>query len=263
MTYGSIVALMYHELEQPNRTLCHSEPGYVRYVVAAENFEAQMESLRDQGWHGITVTEALSLPNRACVALTFDDGCETDLVVAAPLLRDLGFGATFFITTGFLNTPGFLSSTQLKQLCDAGFEIGCHSQTHAYLPDLDDKSLEREMLDPKKELENLVGKPIEHFSCPGGRYNRRVRDMAVQFGYRTVSTSRTHANSRSTDRYALGRATIMRTTSLKTFQNLCRNKGLARVRVAEMARSAAKSLLGNTSYDRLRALVLRRDPSGK
>ena len=26
--------LMYHELETPGRPLCHSEPGYVRYILA-------------------------------------------------------------------------------------------------------------------------------------------------------------------------------------------------------------------------------------
>ena len=36
------------------------------------------------------------------MTITFDDGCETDLLVAAPILRQAGFNATFFITWGRL-----------------------------------------------------------------------------------------------------------------------------------------------------------------
>ena len=255
---ANIVFLMYHELEQPGRALCHPEPGYVRYVVSASDFESQMKWLGTHGWRGIDVTAALKFPAEAAVALTFDDGAATDLQIAAPILKKLGFGATFFVTSGLLNTTGFLSTSQLRELSDSGFEIGCHSMTHPYLADLDDIELEREMLDSKKQLEDIVGQAVVHFSCPGGRYDQRVKAKARQFGYRTVSTSRSHANSPATDLYELGRAVIMRTTSLDSFQQTCANRGLWRVRAAELGRSAVKALLGNSSYDKLRARLLRR-----
>ena len=37
MAGSRIVFLMYHELELPGRRLCQSEPGYVRYILAAEH----------------------------------------------------------------------------------------------------------------------------------------------------------------------------------------------------------------------------------
>jgi len=79
------VCLMYHELELPGRRLCQSEEGYVRYVVSLETFRSQLKVLRDAGLTGISVSQMLD--GKRGVAITFDDGCETDVLAAAPLLR--------------------------------------------------------------------------------------------------------------------------------------------------------------------------------
>jgi peptidoglycan/xylan/chitin deacetylase (PgdA/CDA1 family) len=248
---------MYHELDVPGRTLCQSEPGYVRYVVPHTAFESQMRSLKSAGWRGLSVSDALRFPEGSCVALTFDDGSETDLLTAAPALQALGYGATFFITVGFLGTPGHLTQAQLRELSNAGFEIGCHSMTHPYLSDLSGDVLEREILDSKKQLEDLTGRPVEHFSCPGGRYNARVQDIVRQGGYRSMNTSRFYANTSSTNPFELGRVAIMRNTSLSAFQQICRNQGLWRKRAIDRMRSGTKRVMGNSAYDAVRALLLR------
>ncbi|MBV9482705.1 MAG: polysaccharide deacetylase family protein [Acidobacteria bacterium] len=250
--------LMYHELWLPGRAPCRSEPGYLRYVVSVSDFEQQMRWLKNSGWSGVAVTEALSFPSRPCIALTFDDGSETDLLAAAPILEELGFGATFFITSGFLNSAGHLSSRQLRQLADRGFEVGCHSMTHSYLPRLDASGLRREMVDAKRQIEDVIGQAVSHFSCPGGRYDQRVINMARRTGYRTLSTSRNHPNSAATDVYRLGRVGILRHTSFAAFQDICRGKGLWRMRMAELARTGMQRVLGDPAYDALRAYLLGR-----
>jgi len=55
---------MYHELELPGRKLCQSEPGYVRYILSLETFRSQMSWLKDQGWRGLCVSEALDFSAR-------------------------------------------------------------------------------------------------------------------------------------------------------------------------------------------------------
>jgi peptidoglycan/xylan/chitin deacetylase (PgdA/CDA1 family) len=259
---------MYHELERLGTQLARTEPGYGRYVVRAEDFEHQMRWLRTAGFQAANVTRALSFPAQPTVALTFDDGCASDLLIAAPVLRELGFGATFYITVAWLDSPGFLSTAQLGELSGSELEIGSHSITHPWLSDLNDETLEREMLDSKRQLEDLIGRPVIHFSCPGGRYDERVPIVARRAGYATVSTSEPHANSPSSDSYTLGRVVIMRNTSLTRFQRICRSDGLWRLQAVETVRASAKHLLGNKSYDRLRAALLgspsrakdRRDP---
>jgi peptidoglycan/xylan/chitin deacetylase (PgdA/CDA1 family) len=251
-----LVYLMYHEIELPGRPMCQDEPGYVRYVVSLDDFCAQMQALRDSGWHGMSVSDALSGPRYPGVVITFDDGCETDLLTAAPLLRQLGFKGTFYVTVGFLGKRGYLSRTQLRELSDLGVEVGSHSMTHPYLTDLGDEQLVCELARSKSELEQVIGRPIHHFSCPGGRWNERIGAKAKQAGYGSVATSRASANSSRTDPFALGRIAVRRGTSLATFRALSKGHGLGTIRFKDSLRASARNLLGNSLYDRVRARVL-------
>ena len=258
-----IVFLMYHELELPGRRLCQSEPGYARYVLPEIDFRAQIDYLKENAWQGLSVGQAIAFPDGRCVTITFDDGCETDLLAAAPILRGYGFNATFFITCGRLGTSGHLSTAQLKELSAKGFEIGCHSMTHPYLTDLDEKGLRHEISDAKTELEQIIGQPVDHFSCPGGRCDRRVVTLARAAGYRTVSTSRIQANSESTDPFGLGRVAMLRNVPVSAFAAICAGTPLPRMRVQSAIREAARQMLGNSLYDRLRATILHRSDPGR
>lgn len=257
MSGSGTIFLMYHELELPGRAMCQNDPGYLRYILRREDFEAQMEDLTQSGWRGVSVGEAVQSFAEKTVCITFDDGCETDLLAAAPLLQERNFGGTFYLTTGFLGKPGYLSHAQVRELSAMGFEIGCHSMTHPYLTDLDDNNLQREVSGAKQQLEQILGKPVEHFSCPGGRYDRRVSQVAQQAGYRTVATSQIQVNSRSSDPMKLGRVAVMRSTSLPAFRKICCAQDLWRMSLQVQIRSATRRLLGNSFYDRLRSAVLR------
>jgi len=252
---------MYHELEFPGQAPCRSDPGYLRYVVPVQRFESQMRWIQKNGWKGMAVGDVSKEPSRE-VVITFDDGCRSDLD-AARLLRELGYQATFYITFGFLGSPGFLSITQLRELSDLGVEIGSHSVTHAYLPDLDESQLRYEVAESKEMLEQLVGRPVEHFSCPGGRFDRRVAEAVRMAGYKTLATSRPYTNPVSGEQYALGRIPIMRETDLRSFQFLCVGKNLWRRKMADVAGRSATSLFGNGRYDQLRSFFLSRMSSEK
>jgi len=256
MSKSSIIHLMYHELEISGRSLCRSESGYERYVLLEREFREQMEFLKTRSCQGLSVGQALTFPEGSNVCITFDDGSETDLLAAAPILHQAGFGATFYITAGWLGEPGHLSALQLKELSAQGFEIGCHSMTHPMLTDLNEAGLQREIADAKSQLEQIVGKPVEHFSCPGGRCDERVVRTSRAAGYRTVATSRIHGNSPDTDSFALGRVAILRGTPIKDFAAICSGDALRRLHAQGRLRDAAKQLLGNSFYDRVREVLL-------
>jgi peptidoglycan/xylan/chitin deacetylase (PgdA/CDA1 family) len=256
MTATHSVFLMYHELELQGRPLCQSDPGYVRYILPYAGFAAQMDWLRDNRFRGMSVTDALRFSDDSTVAITFDDGSETDLLCAAPLLKNMGFGATFYITAGFLGKAGYLSPNQLQELDRAGFEIGCHSMTHPYLPDLSAEELLTEIAGAKNCLEQIVGHSIDQFSCPGGRYDQRTLAAAKVAGFSAVANSRYYTNSSSTDRYQLGRVAIMRGMNLDQFSEICHGRGLWKKRASDSARGAVRKLFGNSAYDRLRGAIL-------
>src|SRR5258708_4666647 len=257
MASRGIVFLIYHELELAGRPLCQCEPGYGRYILSETTFRSQMEWLRQNGWQGLSVSEALTFPDGKSVTITFDDGCETDLTAAAPILKENGCHATFYATVGFLDRPGYMSAAQLRQLSSLGFEIGCHSMTHAYLNDLEPAELRHERLDARSKLEDVTGKKVEHISCPGGRYNERTIDVAKQAGYRSLATSRARTNFPSTDLFSLGRVAIMRDTGESTLSRICAGTGLLKAQLSESARVAARNVMGNRLYDRFRTILLR------
>jgi peptidoglycan/xylan/chitin deacetylase (PgdA/CDA1 family) len=257
MSSSRIVFLMYHELEIAGRQLCQSEPGYVRYILPLETFRRQMAWIKESGWRGLNVGEAIRYPAEPGVCITFDDGCETDLIAAAPVLREFGFNATFYLTVGFLGTPGYLNTTQVRDLDAQGFQIGCHSMTHPYLPDLTEPELKREVVDAKLQIEKIVGHSIEHFSCPGGRYDQRTLHMARYSGFITVANSEFYANSSRTSLYELGRVSMLRDLTIEEFGTTCQGRGLWKKRLQHRTRRSVQRVLGNRAYDQLRAVLLR------
>ena len=254
------VYLMYHELEVAGRELCRNEPGYVRYVVTAAGFREQLARLHHQSIRGLSVTEALqqSPERERGIAITFDDGSESDLIAAAPALREKGFNATFYVVPGFLGQRGYLSERQLRELSDLGFEIGSHSMTHAFLTDLDAGRLQIEIAGAKDRLEQLTGRGVDHFACPGGRWNRRVSEVAERAGYLSVATSRIGANAANADPFRLARLVVTRDTTTAEFENTCCAQGLLRRQMRVGILGAAKSALGNSVYEKVRTTVLAR-----
>src|SRR5258708_35284531 len=172
MAEAGTVFLMYHELADPGRALCNADAGYTRYVVPAAEFGKQMERLARQGWMGKTVSQAMQSFDGKSVCITFDDGSESDLLYAAPELKHADFNATFYITAGFVGKPGYLSESQLGDLNALGFEIGCNSMTHRYLTYSSHPQLQEETKGAKNRLEQIISTGVDHFSCPGGRWNQ-------------------------------------------------------------------------------------------
>jgi peptidoglycan/xylan/chitin deacetylase (PgdA/CDA1 family) len=254
------VYLMYHEIAVPGRPLCQTEEGYTRYVVAEKYFREQIRRLAANGYRGLSVTEALDRNHNRnpAVAITFDDGSQTDLLVAAPLLKEVGFNSTFYIVEGFINGRGYLTGEQVKELSRQGFEIGCHSMTHSYLSDLSSERLMVEIAVAKEKLEQLIGEPVDHFSCPGGRWNPTVARLAQEAGYRTVATSRIGINLPDADPYRLSRVAVMRDTTIEDFDRICRSEGLLLKQARYATLAAVKGVLGNSFYERVRSKVLAR-----
>jgi peptidoglycan/xylan/chitin deacetylase (PgdA/CDA1 family) len=255
---NGIAVLMYHELQSAGRPLCHADAGYQRYVVAATAFRVQLEQLKASGFSGVCIGDALKGLTGKHVGLTFDDGCESDLIFAAPALNELGFHATFYITAGFLGRSGYLTEPQLRELIAGGFEIGCHSMTHPYLNELDDTALHDEIAGAKEKLEQVVGRPVEHFSCPGGRFNQRVVAKVKEAGYATLANSEPSLYSRETDVYSIGRIPVLHNTEASELERICEGRGLWRRALGRKIRSSAQKVVGNRLYDGLRSSLLSR-----
>src|SRR5689334_24928619 len=66
------------------------------------------------------------------VVLTFDDAVKSHRTFVAPLLKELGFRATFFVTHRWMSdAENFMTWKEIAELHQMGFEIGNHTWTHS------------------------------------------------------------------------------------------------------------------------------------
>jgi peptidoglycan/xylan/chitin deacetylase (PgdA/CDA1 family) len=184
--------LMYHYIRYVDQG---SDPLGYELSLAPELFEAQMAWLHEQGYRTMRMDAVArcivsgGCPSRA-VALTFDDGYADAFTTALPVLQRYGFTATFYIISGLVGQPGYVSWEQLAALRDAGMEIGAHTIDHFDLTTLDPAESERQIVQSKTDLEHALGISIASFCYPTGLYNWSVLEQARAAGYLSATTTR-------------------------------------------------------------------------
>ncbi len=137
-------------------------------------------------------------PRDGIIVLTFDDGYEDNLTTALPILSAEGVSATVFMTSGLLtrdaevlarfaklvnHAGGYLSSRQLRQLVEAGIEIGAHTHTHRNLAKLSAEEAGVEVSTSKAIIEDAIGGAVDSFAYPFGK-------RAIHYGSQTVGIVR-------------------------------------------------------------------------
>src|SRR5205823_4653504 len=154
------------------------------------------------------------LPEGA-VILTFDDGKSDALQVVLPSLRKRGMHATFFIITGLVGQPGYLSWDGVRALAAAGMEIGSHTVSHPRFPDLSEQAVRDELVQSKSELEAHLGAPVEFFAWPFNACRRYLRKAVTEAGYRGAVAGAVHGGSHMLQ---LERIPVKHDTALEEFQ---------------------------------------------
>ncbi len=99
------------------------------------------------------------------VVLTFDDAVRSHATVAAPLLKELGFGATFYIAEfsepPFSDTTHYMTWDQIRMLNQMGFEVGNHTGHHKHLSAMEPAQFAEELAYiEEKGLEVGIPKPL-------------------------------------------------------------------------------------------------------
>lgn len=121
------------------------------------------------------------------VTTSWDDGDCADLKLAE-LLRWNGIHGTFYIPINYREKP--LAHAELRTLASEGFEIGAHGWSHKPLWRLQPEELGQEVRPCKDALEDILGKQVEMFCYPRGRYDTNAARALQQAGYRGARTVR-------------------------------------------------------------------------
>lgn len=211
--------LMYHYIRvDPNP----NDPAGINLSVAPNTFRQQLQWLSEHNYQSITpdeLTQILAAKlklNKKPVMLTFDDGYEDAYSEAFPALRDYGFFGVFYVPSGFLDRPDYLTQKQLKLMAQSGMVIADHTISHADLTSSKLSWAERqtELETSKLTLEALVGKPVEHLAYPYGTYNESVITLAKALGYKTAVTTHSGFATEYSDLMKLPRIRVMQRTDL-------------------------------------------------
>ena len=97
----------------------------------------------------------------------------------------------------------------IKEAATSGLQLGAHSATHRSLPALEDRDLEREVVESRDIIRRRTGVTPEFFAYPYGLWNNRVRQAVRSAGYRAAFTLDDGAGGRTTaDQWALPRVNI-------------------------------------------------------
>lgn len=129
--------------------------------------------------------EPEGIPDRT-VVLTFDDASVTHRRFVAPLLKERGFSATFFITARWASVPGqCMSLEEVAELHEMGFEIGNHGLNHftAAHPSVKDV-LPGDLAGLEEGLARTgVPMPVS-YAYPGDGFSPGALEVLTEKGYR-------------------------------------------------------------------------------
>jgi peptidoglycan/xylan/chitin deacetylase (PgdA/CDA1 family) len=242
---SKVPILTYHSLDDSGSVVS----------VAPALFRAHMQHLARRGYTGVRLDALLdawsgsgSLPEKP-VVLTFDDGFANLLQHGAPVLSELGFGATVFVVSGRCGAasdwPGqsaqvpvlpLLSWEGVAELAAGGFEVGSHTLGHARLDLLGADEARAELADSKAQIEDRLGRPVRSFAYPCGDFSPLVVDLVREL-YEGACSVRLGTAHRDDDRHLLPRLDVYYLRELAVFRRFGTPVGAAYLALRGLGRS--------------------------
>lgn len=116
---------------------------------------------------------------KTIVTTSWDDGNELDLKLAE-LLKKYNLKGTFYVSPG--NKHYSLSEEQIRELGNVQ-EVGGHTLSHPHLIALSPVEAEKEIIDSKKYLEDVLNKEIKSFSYPYGEFDKNIKAFVRRAGF--------------------------------------------------------------------------------
>jgi peptidoglycan/xylan/chitin deacetylase (PgdA/CDA1 family) len=170
-------------------------------------FEQLFVAIADSGFPIVDLDTLLAPDAQRGIAITFDDGMQSVVTAALPVLRAYRVPAHVFLCTGALagnqgNTNLTLGAERFPMLTwdevcrlhDGGVAIECHTHRHPDLRKLTDEDIEAECATADSLIEQYVGRKPKYFAYPFGYHDRRVR-RCIETRYAAAFSTRLGALS--------------------------------------------------------------------
>ncbi|MEI6139020.1 MAG: polysaccharide deacetylase family protein [Mariniphaga sp.] len=143
------------------------------YTVNSSNLEMFFLGLLNDNKSAKNLYEICKVTNinKKFFSVTFDDAYESIYKLAYPILKKYQIPFTIFMSTSFINIPGYLTVDQLKELAlDDLCIIGSHGVNHIYFRQLSDNMVLEQFNVSKNILEEITGKEVVAFAFPFGSF---------------------------------------------------------------------------------------------
>ncbi len=173
--------ILYHRID--------ISPINSQYYVPPDKFEEEMKLLHDWGYETIStellikaITEGADLPPRPLL-ITFDDGHLNNYTAAFPIMQKYGFTGVLYIVANYMGADQYMNADQIKEMANAGWEVGSHSISHSDLTSLEPYRQRYEVVESRTLLEEALGVPVLTIAYPFGVSDSSVIDYAHFAGY--------------------------------------------------------------------------------
>jgi peptidoglycan/xylan/chitin deacetylase (PgdA/CDA1 family) len=173
--FPSTVYLTWHGIGSPGGSISPEEARYWNPAVVFADMLTMVPDIKAK--HGITVL------------MTFDDGNQSDYSQAFRLLVQRGQTGIFFVCASRIDQPGYLSTTELREMHAACMTIGSHGFDHINWSAATEDQLAREFFGARARIEDALGAAVETASVPFGMVDRRVAQWAIRAGFGRLFTS--------------------------------------------------------------------------
>ncbi len=124
---GDVIGLMYHNLSE-------NPDDVSAWTTTPDALRTNLMELTQLGYYPLSLEAYIAgeyEPLQNYFILTFDDGYESNLTLALPILKELFIPATIFLATDLVGQPGYLSWEQVQAVQESGFfTIYSHSHSH-------------------------------------------------------------------------------------------------------------------------------------
>lgn len=247
MAGAQVDILMYHSV---------SDAGGPTSIAPAV-FRRQMEAIVESGVPVLTMDDvaagaAARISAPRAVVLTFDDALADFAATAWPIMERFGFRPTVYVPTGHVGRrEGWAGShdpalplmdwPDIRALHEAGVLFGSHTVSHADLNTLDKSALVPELQVSRRELEDRLGQPVQHFAPPYGRARKSVR-QAIAAEYATSVSTRLGSATAADDLLDLPRVEMFYFTDAGRWREHLSGRGGGYMRRRRLLRAVRQSL---------------------
>jgi peptidoglycan/xylan/chitin deacetylase (PgdA/CDA1 family) len=209
---ATVPILVYHVI---NTQPAGSSANAALYVPS-DQFASQMQVLKANGWHAVTLnqlqaywTRGTSLGTGKPIVITFDNGYASQYTNALPVLKGMGWvGVVDLQLTGLPSSEGGLADDQIRGLVAAGWELDTQGIDHVDLTTLAPAALSNELTAARQMMQSRYGVIPNWFGYPSGDYNPAVTAAVRAAGYTGAMTVNQGWASPQQDRFLLPRLVV-------------------------------------------------------